>query len=906
MEPIRSRNKIVFIVLAAALLAAWGGGWWYCCRSDAIAFLPYHSGAKWIVDTRLPYNESLPAVPCGTLFKRTFFLKTLPDQATVSIRVFKSATAILNGQEIAGLKLDGQGWKQATTLSVAGMLHTGTNEISVTVTNISGPPALWLRLQAGTFSVGTDEQWLSSPTGGHWLNAHDASIPPVIPPYSDFQEKMNPAQAARRVWPELAFFAIAAAAIILLTSRLLKCWITSQPTLAMYVLLTLVIVGRIALWVHDVPRLASETGFDAQPHENYIRFIQVKGALPLPNDGWEMHQPPLYYLGAAVLMEVLGLTAGDDDAVIPLRAINGVIGLVQCWLALLCLQRIFPKNFSAQAFGLLVAGFLPVTIYTSFYVTNDPLAGLLATLALYLFLQLLESEKESPKLAIGVGLALGLAVLAKLTAALAVPVFLAVLGLRCLPEKASAPRWWRSMGIVLAVFILTCGWHYVRVWKQVGGLPLPNTQTRFEWWEDPGFRTGSYYFGFGHSLVSPLFSGWYSYADGMYSTLWGDGLISGGDTLLSRPPWNYDLAYLACLSALVLTLLAVWGLIINLRRFILTLEPVAGLLSGMIVVFAIGIALLTMSRPWLGSVRGLYALPSIVAFSILVAAGASWLSQRNRMAQMTLWFVALVWAGMVAGSFWIRTDHYEFWRRRALDEISRQDYASAMQDSNHALQLNPGDVASRVLLAEAFSGQGETPDAIREYDQMLGSDPDNLSALKGLADLLATSKGTDRQRAVQLGTHACELTYWRQTYPIAILARAQIQDGRMHDSIGSLELACDLAVNTGKTNELEILAAELNNTAWRLATSPDAAQRDGQSAVRLAQRACDLTQWHKTICVGTLAAAYAEAGQFDLAVATAERACELATENGENDLLASNQQLLKLYRAHQPVRDKSP
>jgi tetratricopeptide (TPR) repeat protein len=95
----------------------------------------------------------------------------------------------------------------------------------------------------------------------------------------------------------------------------------------------------------------------------------------------------------------------------------------------------------------------------------------------------------------------------------------------------------------------------------------------------------------------------------------------------------------------------------------------------------------------------------------------------------------------------------------------------------------------------------------------------------------------------------------------------------------------------------------LNNLAWQLATCPDSKVRDGTRAVRLAQRACELTHYRKTIMVGTLAAAYAEAGRFDEAIATAQRACDLASESGKQELLKKNQDMLALYRAHQPYHE---
>ncbi|MGD0350881.1 MAG: tetratricopeptide repeat protein [Verrucomicrobiota bacterium] len=95
----------------------------------------------------------------------------------------------------------------------------------------------------------------------------------------------------------------------------------------------------------------------------------------------------------------------------------------------------------------------------------------------------------------------------------------------------------------------------------------------------------------------------------------------------------------------------------------------------------------------------------------------------------------------------------------------------------------------------------------------------------------------------------------------------------------------------------------LNNLAWLLATCSDASVRNGARAVQLAERACQLTDYRQTLFVGTLAAAYAEAGRFNDAMATAEKAIALAEENHEPELLQKNRELLELYRAHQSYRD---
>jgi hypothetical protein len=84
---------------------------------------------------------------------------------------------------------------------------------------------------------------------------------------------------------------------------------------------------------------------------------------------------------------------------------------------------------------------------------------------------------------------------------------------------------------------------------------------------------------------------------------------------------------------------------------------------------------------------------------------------------------------------------------------------------------------------------------------------------------------------------------------------------------------------------------------------PDAHIRNGAQAVKYAGRACELTHDGVTLLVGTLAAAYAEAGRYDDAIATAQEACALASASGEQDLLEKNQKLLALYRAHQPYHE---
>jgi hypothetical protein len=97
----------------------------------------------------------------------------------------------------------------------------------------------------------------------------------------------------------------------------------------------------------------------------------------------------------------------------------------------------------------------------------------------------------------------------------------------------------------------------------------------------------------------------------------------------------------------------------------------------------------------------------------------------------------------------------------------------------------------------------------------------------------------------------------------------------------------------------------MNNLAWEFATRSNASARNGTLAVTLAERACELTHYRITVTIGTLAAAYAEAGRFDEAIAKAEKACALASEEGNQELLRRNQELLELYREHKAYHEVS-
>jgi hypothetical protein len=93
----------------------------------------------------------------------------------------------------------------------------------------------------------------------------------------------------------------------------------------------------------------------------------------------------------------------------------------------------------------------------------------------------------------------------------------------------------------------------------------------------------------------------------------------------------------------------------------------------------------------------------------------------------------------------------------------------------------------------------------------------------------------------------------------------------------------------------------LNNLAWSLVSSPIPELRNGKEAVQIAGKAVELTAQQQPICIGTLAAAYAEDGRFAKAVEMAERARDVAMALKQPDVAYKNEQFRKLYSAGKTI-----
>jgi Flp pilus assembly protein TadD len=124
------------------------------------------------------------------------------------------------------------------------------------------------------------------------------------------------------------------------------------------------------------------------------------------------------------------------------------------------------------------------------------------------------------------------------------------------------------------------------------------------------------------------------------------------------------------------------------------------------------------------------------------------------------------------------------------------------------------------------------------------------------------------------------------------LARAFVQEGKSGEAIAQYHQALQL-----DPNDMEAL----NNLAWLLATAPQPALRNGDEALQLARRANELAGGKNPVVVGTLAAAFAETGQFAAAAQTVQQALELAQTAGQQDLIRGFAAQLQRYKEGRPL-----
>jgi tetratricopeptide (TPR) repeat protein len=204
----------------------------------------------------------------------------------------------------------------------------------------------------------------------------------------------------------------------------------------------------------------------------------------------------------------------------------------------------------------------------------------------------------------------------------------------------------------------------------------------------------------------------------------------------------------------------------------------------------------------------------------------------------------------------IKPDLAEAIRLRIVLLITDKKYDEAVAGLEKIRQQNPRDEAILLQLGEIYHLQKKYDKAVEIYSAGLAEHPDEWQFLRARGD-------------------------------------AQLNWGHRAEAIVDLDKALTL-----QPKDVGIL----NNLAWVLATAPEQKLRDGKRALLLATEASQLTEYKQDYILSTLAAAYAETGDFASAEKWAAKGIELSSKENIDEMKKE----LASYQAHKPWRESLP
>jgi tetratricopeptide (TPR) repeat protein len=257
----------------------------------------------------------------------------------------------------------------------------------------------------------------------------------------------------------------------------------------------------------------------------------------------------------------------------------------------------------------------------------------------------------------------------------------------------------------------------------------------------------------------------------------------------------------------------------------------------------------------------------------------------------------------------------------------QEKYDEAVAHYQAALKTNPESASAQSDWGMALTKQGRWQESIAHYEEALRLDPNLAEAHNNLGiDYLQTGRLADGIRELRmtlklnpddsetqlnLGQALNQQQQWDQAAevlkPLA-LARpgdfnTQFQYGLALEHLGQTRdaMSCYAAALLKNPD----FPDALQHLAWIASTDAQPELRNGDQAVAMAARACELTGQKRPGMLLTLAAAYAEAGRFGEALATVGKAEELAKTLGNKELETQAGRLRDKFKAGQPFHGQT-
>jgi len=260
--------------------------------------------------------------------------------------------------------------------------------------------------------------------------------------------------------------------------------------------------------------------------------------------------------------------------------------------------------------------------------------------------------------------------------------------------------------------------------------------------------------------------------------------------------------------------------------------------------------------------------------------------------------------------------------------FQNHDMDEAIAQYRKALEINPDYVDAHMNLGNVLGARGLADEAIVEYRKALEIKPDDAEAGYNLGTVFLNSGRLEEAiaqyrkvlevspDAVQTRCNLAIALYKQGKFDVAIVQyqKALEINPRYADAHNNLGVALMKVGRLAEAMDEYRKAIEirpqyidaLNNLAWMLAVSPQTSLQNGLQAVKLAQQAVQLPGGENPMTLRSLAAAYADTGQYSQAVETARHAIKLAEMHGDAAMAGTLEEELEMYQIDTPLREAKP
>jgi tetratricopeptide (TPR) repeat protein len=221
---------------------------------------------------------------------------------------------------------------------------------------------------------------------------------------------------------------------------------------------------------------------------------------------------------------------------------------------------------------------------------------------------------------------------------------------------------------------------------------------------------------------------------------------------------------------------------------------------------------------------------------------------------------------------------------------NRKDFDKAIADLDFAVKKNPKNAEILATRGICYAQKGDDDRALADFEAAVKADPKDVHGwqLRGSAYAERGEKDkalSDFKEAINIDpNNAATYLYRAQLYLVESEPESALQD---------LEEVMQRAPN---------FPGAANDYAWTLATNPKDSVRNGRKAVEFAKKACYETDYKHAPTVDTLAASYAEAGEWEEAVKWQQEAVTLAEKTHPDDV-AGMRERLALFKEKKPFRE---